>query len=80
MPTGGPQTLADLVIDGHRSLGLACVMCDRDARYGLAGLISDHGSNARVPDLLAELSADCPRAGQGLGTNRCGAAYVLNVE
>jgi hypothetical protein len=76
MPSGGAQTLADLVIDGQKRLDLACTKCERVGSYGLAGLISAHGINARLPDLLAELSADCPkRAGQGLGTDRCGAVY-----
>jgi hypothetical protein len=77
MPKRAAQTSGDLVIDGRRRLGLACAMCERIGSYGLAGLVSAHGINARVPDLLAELSADCPeRAGSGLGTDRCGAVYL----
>jgi hypothetical protein len=55
--------------------------CERVGSYGLADLISAYGIDTRLPDLLAELSADCPkRAGQGLGTDRCGAVYLVDVE
>jgi hypothetical protein len=78
MPTGGARTLADLLMEGRERVGITCTKCERVGSYGLAGLISAYGIDTRLPDLLAELSADCPkRAGQGLGTDRCGAVYLL---
>lgn len=77
MPTGGARTLNDLLIEGRERVGIACAKCERVGSYGLAGLISAYGVDMRLPDLLAELSADCPkRVGSGLGTDRCGAVYV----
>jgi hypothetical protein len=81
MPSGGAQTLSDLVIDGHERLVIGCAKCDRAGEYGLGGLIVKYGIDQRLPDLLAVLSANCPkRAGQGLGTDRCGAVYDFNAE
>jgi hypothetical protein len=53
---------------------VTCDKCGRTGRYDLASLIVRHGIDKGLPDLLAELSRDCPqRAGQGL--ERCGAVY-----
>jgi hypothetical protein len=77
MPLGAARTLNDLLMEGRERVGSTCAKCERVGSYGLAGLISAYGIDTRLPDLLAELSADCPkRAGQGLGTDRCGAVYA----
>jgi hypothetical protein len=68
--------LSDLVIEGRERLHLACDKCARVGSYVVVNLVLAHGIDKGLPDLLAELSADCPkRAGQGLGTDRCGAVY-----
>lgn len=76
MVAGSARTLGDLIIEGRERVSLACSKCERVGSYGLAGLLATYGLDKRLPDLLVELSADCPkRAGQGLGTDRCGAVY-----
>jgi hypothetical protein len=66
--------LSDLVIEGRQRLRMACDKCGRIGKYDLASLVVRHGIDKGLPDLLAELSADCPqRDGQGL--ERCGAVY-----
>ena len=52
-----------------------CRHCDRTGRYGLAGLVRLYGPTAALPEVLAVLSADCPRR-QDLHTDGpCGAGF-----
>lgn len=74
MPKIGEQTLSDLVIDGHERVFVGCDKCSRTGSYGLASLIVRYGIDKGLPDLLAELSRDCPQRA-GVGLERCGAVY-----
>jgi len=74
MPRSGAQTLSDLQINGNERLFFGCDNCPRKGSYALASLIALHRLDKGLPDLLAEISSDCPkRMGQGL--DRCGAVY-----
>lgn len=75
MPIGGARTLWDLALKGEDRLHIRCTKSERVGRYRVALLIETFGKSRRLPDLLVELSADCPRR-QSLSTfDRCGAAY-----
>jgi hypothetical protein len=54
---------------------VACNRCARAERYRLAGLIERFGPAAGGPDVLAALSADCPRRGVGQYGDPCGVYY-----
>ncbi len=74
MLRSGAETLSDLVIQGHERVYIACTKCIRTANYGLSGLIMSYGIDKGLPDLLAELSRNCPqRAAQG--RERCGSDF-----
>jgi len=51
---------------------VACAKCERRGRYRLAGLIDRFGADFGLPDLLRELSHNCPKWS---GWDRCGAVY-----
>ncbi len=53
---------------------VVCDRCERKGRYRGARLIAKHGPDIRLPDLLREIAANCPKAG-GLGNDMCGARY-----
>ena len=60
MPRDGATTFADLQ-DKLGALRVACDRCGRAGRYSVPRLVERRGRNAKVVDLLAEISADCPR-------------------
>jgi hypothetical protein len=49
------------VADCTSVLAVACDRCDRAGRYPLEALIARHGPAFGIPQLLALLSADCPK-------------------
>ena len=57
MPRDGAMTLSDLPVD---RLVVVCDRCPRRGVYSVARLMATRG-DAKIPDLLADLSADCPK-------------------
>ena len=57
---------------------IACSRCSRKGQYRLVRLAERYGAEARLTDVLAKLSANCPHADtaqhQGIH-DRCGALY-----
>jgi hypothetical protein len=74
MAAEGARTLSDLRIDGHERVFVGCDKCSRNGSYSLASLIVAHGIGKRLPDLLADISHDCPKR-LAHGLDRCGAVY-----
>jgi hypothetical protein len=74
MASSGERTLGDLVKERRKRVTLTCDKCSRISKYSLYGLIARHGIDKGLPDLLAELSADCPQR-TGLGLELCGAVF-----
>jgi hypothetical protein len=71
MPRDGAITFGDL--DGKLStLHVACGKCERAGQYSVRRLIEQRGRDAKVVDLLAEVSADCPRRIAANFNDRCG--------
>lgn len=78
MPGGGAVTLGEIV----GKLGVLRVECDRCARAGqylVANLVHKHGVNATLPEVLADISANCPRR-QSTSTDMCQACMPDLVE
>jgi hypothetical protein len=72
MPRSGAKTLADVAAP---TLTLVCAPCKRRGVYSVARLIAKHG-DAKIPDLCAFLSADCPkRATAAAFHDRCRAQF-----
>lgn len=60
MPSAGAVTLGDLV----GKVGVLRVECDRcfeAGRYLVANLIHEYGADAKLSEVLANFTADCPR-------------------
>ncbi|MGE0716277.1 MAG: hypothetical protein AB7P02_12620 [Alphaproteobacteria bacterium] len=57
-------------------LHLACRKCPRRGRYGRERLLERYGPDVDLVDLLAAISADCPRRQATAGIDHCGAHYV----
>jgi hypothetical protein len=55
-------------------LRIACDRCQRQGEYSTARLIDRHGPDYRLPDLLADLTADCPGR-QRFDVPRCDAIF-----
>jgi hypothetical protein len=64
MPRDGAIIFGDLVgkLD---ALAIACDKCGRKGRYAVARLIEQRGRDAKVLDLLAEITANCPKKRAG---------------
>lgn len=73
MPRGGAMVLSDF--DPEFRLEIGCAKCDRSGSYRIGSLLMRVG-DIGPPDLIHDLSSDCPRrAGQAFG-DRCGAAFM----
>jgi len=48
----------------HTVIEIACRRCDRRGQYRGTTLLARYGGQARLPDVLAALSADCPNKGK----------------
>lgn len=60
MPHGGAVTLRDIV----GKIGVLSIECDRCAeagRYLIANLIYDYGLDVALEEILASITAGCPR-------------------
>jgi len=67
----GALTIAEFpgpVVEVH------CPRCDRHGRYAKARLAERFGPDLSLPDLLRQLSPDCPARGQP-GIESCSAIY-----
>ncbi len=53
---------------------LACSKCDRIGQYRKTTLMARYGGDTRLPDLLHNIGADCPKM-DTLGNDPCGARY-----
>jgi hypothetical protein len=72
MPRDGAITFGDL--DGKLgSLRVECVICERCGQYWVSRLIEQRGLGGKVVDLLAEVSADCPKKRARNFSDQCGA-------
>jgi len=73
MPRQGSQTLSDV---RQARLVVACDRCERRGDYSVARLYAQRG-DLRLVDLLAELTADCPRRAALDLHQRCNARFVI---
>jgi len=58
-----------------RVVRLDCLHCDRTGRYDRAELMHRFGPAACLPEVLAALSADCPRRRAWRTRGPCGAGF-----
>jgi hypothetical protein len=72
MPRDGAFTLSDV-----RSpvLTVVCDPCGRRERHDVERLMRQHRWDAKLTDLLATLTADCPRRGSVSVYETCKAVY-----
>lgn len=72
MPRDGAIIFGDL-IGKLDVLRVACDKCARKGRYSITRLIEQRGRDAKVLDLLAEITADCPKKQAGNMSDQCAA-------
>ena len=53
------------------NLRVTCGKCGRAGQYRLDRLIAKHGRDAKIPDWLAKISADCPKRQNASISDRC---------
>jgi hypothetical protein len=71
MPRDGSLTLSDI---REPTLTIACKRCGRYGRYNVARLITAHGADARLTELLVTL-ANCGKARSASVADRCRARF-----
>ena len=72
MPRDGAIIFGDLA--GKLAvLVVTCDKCGRKGRYAVARLIEQRGRDAKVVNLLAEITADCPKKQAGNMSDQCAA-------
>ena len=72
MPRDGAQILSEVRVP---VLSIVCQPCGRRERYDVERLIRQYGWDAKLTDLLATLTADCPKRGSVSIHDRCKAVY-----
>jgi hypothetical protein len=72
--SSGFLTLGDVAARTGDLAG-ACTRCDRSGRYRVARLVEQHGAAFPVPELLRQLSANCPKRGSVSTYDLCGAHF-----
>lgn len=75
MPVSGAVTLFDLRDRGYDRLRISCGKCPRQGSLGIPGALNRWG-DAKLPDLLGELTADCTKGKGADVMDQCGARYV----
>ena len=76
LPQRSPGCGALLLAEVRQSnLHVGCDGYGRSGRYGVASLVERFGPCAVLPDVLASISADCPRRGAGRFSDPCGAVW-----
>jgi hypothetical protein len=71
-PRDGANTLSDIRVS---VLTVVCEPCGRRERHDVESLKRQYGWDAKLPDLLAALTADCPKRGSVSIHDRCKAVY-----
>jgi hypothetical protein len=74
MPSNGSATVDDLSSAGLGRLRVACP-CGRAGSYGLPSAAARWGWDGRLTDILAQLTADCPRGKGAAVHDRCAAVF-----
>jgi hypothetical protein len=72
MPHDGAQILSDLRVP---VLTVVCERGGRRERHDVESLKRQHGGEVKMPDLLAALTADCPKRASFSVYDRCKAVY-----
>jgi hypothetical protein len=72
MPRDGALILSEVRVP---VLTVVCEPCGRRERYDVERLTRQCGWGAKLPDLFARLTADCPRRGSVSIHDRCKAVY-----
>src|SRR5215813_13441702 len=70
--TGSYISLGDHAAAGYRTLPVACRRCERRGRYNVRRLIERYGRDYSLHQLMADLSADCPKQQSVSIYDRCG--------
>ena len=72
MPRDGANIVADLRVP---VLTVSVNRVGRRERHDVESLKRQHGGDVKMPDLLATLTADCPKRGSVSIYDRCKAVY-----
>jgi hypothetical protein len=73
MPRNGAITLQDYPRD--HVFTVSCAKCGRAGKYRWETLAQRYGLAMGLPDMLAQISADCPKRQQEVWSDRCGVIY-----
>jgi hypothetical protein len=75
-PVRGAYTVGEIAALGAAAGGthivIACNRCERRGRLSLARMVAENGANKPGPELLRDLSADCPKRVSTMVNDVCG--------
>jgi hypothetical protein len=71
MPRDGAVTLEDLVQRGLDLITVSCASCGSAGSYKLARALDLWGPDAKLPDILADLTRDCGKTPSAAILDRC---------
>jgi hypothetical protein len=75
MPRDGAVTLSDLRDRGLDRVTVSCAKCPRHGTYRLDAALERWG-DAKLPDILADLTRDCPKGKGSDAFDQCGARFL----
>ena len=75
-PVRGSYTVGEIAAFGAAAgathIVIACNRCERRGRLSLARMVAEHGADKPGPELLRDLSADCPKRISKMAHDICG--------
>jgi hypothetical protein len=75
MPRDCAVTLEDLVQRGLDRITVSCASCGRAGSYKLVRALDRWGLDAKLPDILADLTRDCGKTPSAAILDRCEARF-----
>jgi hypothetical protein len=75
MPRDGAVTLQDLAQRGLDHITVSCASCGRAGSYKLVRALDLWGLDAKLPDILADLTRDRGKTSSAAIFDRCGARF-----
>ncbi|MGE4048416.1 MAG: hypothetical protein AB7F35_26410 [Acetobacteraceae bacterium] len=69
------EIVAAFTATGRTLITVNCARCQRHGRLSLRRLLAEHGPDARGPDVLNAIAADCARQGTRSVHDVCGVRF-----
>lgn len=75
MPRDGAMTIWAIEERGLDRIAISCRKCGRAGVYGIASAVARWGRDAKLTDVLHDVTADCPKRSSVAIFDRCEAKF-----